>query len=54
MRPEDIDANHGDSNVECLGHGVLLVLGAPSQLLTLVGAGARPDQCSEASCHSSG
>jgi hypothetical protein len=28
----DIDANHGDCSVECLGHGVLLVLGAPSQL----------------------
>src|SRR5207247_2000468 len=23
----DIDANHGDCSVECLGHGVLLVLG---------------------------
>ena len=33
----DIDANHGDCSVECLGHGVLLVFGAPSQLLTLVG-----------------
>jgi hypothetical protein len=33
----DIDANHGDCSVECLGHGVLLVLGAPSQGLKLVG-----------------
>ena len=32
----DIDANHGDCSVECLRHGVLLVLVAPSQLLTLV------------------
>jgi len=33
----DIDANHGDCNVECLGHGVLLAFGAPSQHLMLVG-----------------
>ena len=33
----DIDANHGDCSVQCLGHGVLLVFGAPSQHLTLVG-----------------
>ena len=39
----DIDANHGDCGIEFLRHGVLLVFGAPSQLLTLVGAGARPD-----------
>jgi len=25
----DIDTNHGNRSVECLGHGVLLVLGAP-------------------------
>jgi hypothetical protein len=34
----DIDANHGDCSVECLGHGVLLGVGAPSQRLSLVGA----------------
>ena len=28
----DIDADHGDCSVECLGHGVLLVFGAPCQL----------------------
>ena len=33
----DIDANHGDCSVECLGHGVLLGFGAPSQRLELVG-----------------
>jgi hypothetical protein len=33
----DIDANHGDCSVECLGHGVLLVLAAPFQRLTLAG-----------------
>jgi hypothetical protein len=27
----DIDANHGDCSVEYLGHGVLLVFGAPCQ-----------------------
>jgi len=36
----DIDANHGNCS---LGHGVLLGFGAPSQRLTPVGAGARPD-----------
>jgi hypothetical protein len=39
----DIDADHGDSAVELPGHRVLLVFGAPSQLLSLVGAGARLD-----------
>jgi len=33
----DIDANHGNCSVECLGHGVLLVFGAPCQLLSLAG-----------------
>jgi hypothetical protein len=32
----NIDANHGDCSVRYLGHGVLLVFGAPSQLLTPV------------------
>src|SRR3984893_1721960 len=31
----DIDANHGNCSVECLGHGVLLVFGAPCQLVVL-------------------
>jgi hypothetical protein len=29
----DIDANHGDRGTECLGHGVLLVFGAPPSIL---------------------
>jgi hypothetical protein len=33
----DIDANHGDCAFELLGHGVLLVFGAPSQHSMLVG-----------------
>src|ERR1700682_6698830 len=33
----DIDADHGDCCVEFLRHGVLLVLGAPCQLLLLGG-----------------
>jgi hypothetical protein len=33
----DIDADYGDCAVELLGHGLLLVFGAPSQLLSLVG-----------------
>ena len=33
----DIDANHGDGGVECLGHGVLLVFGAPCQRRSLAG-----------------
>jgi len=33
----DIDTNHGDCCVVCLGHGVLLVFGAPGQLLSLAG-----------------
>jgi hypothetical protein len=33
----DIDTNHGNCSVECLGHGVLLVLSAPCQLLVLAG-----------------
>ena len=37
----DIDADHGDRCVEFLRHGVLLVLGAPGQLIA-GGAGARP------------
>ena len=36
----DIDTNHGNCSVQCLGHGVLLVL-AP--LPSAGGAGARPD-----------
>ena len=35
-------------------HGVLLVVVAPLPTFLAVEAGARPDQCSEASCHSSG
>src|SRR5262245_58774746 len=38
----DIDADHGDCAARFLRHGVLL-FGAPSQLQTLAGAGARPD-----------
>jgi hypothetical protein len=33
----NIDADHGDCALELLGHGVLLVFGAPCQLLSLVG-----------------
>src|ERR1700730_9147576 len=33
----DIDPDHGDLCVECLRHGVLLVLSAPCQLLVLAG-----------------
>src|SRR5262245_65012476 len=33
----DIDADHGHRTVECLRHGVLLVLGTPCQLHSLVG-----------------
>jgi|1186.fasta_scaffold09218_2 hypothetical protein len=33
----DIDADHGDRGVELLRHGVLLVFGAPCQLLSLAG-----------------
>src|SRR5436190_562267 len=33
----DIDADHGDFAIEFLGHGVLLVFAAPSQLRLLVG-----------------
>jgi hypothetical protein len=33
----DIDADHGDRNIGCLGHGVLLVFGAPCQLRWLAG-----------------
>ena len=33
----DIDANHSDCSVECLGHGVLLVFGTPCQLQSLAG-----------------
>ncbi|MGO4514125.1 hypothetical protein AB4Z51_44990, partial [Bradyrhizobium sp. 2TAF36] len=32
----DIDADHGDRGIECLGHGVLLVL-APLASLSLAG-----------------
>jgi hypothetical protein len=32
-----IDPNHGDHGVELLCHSVLLVLGAPCQLLVLAG-----------------
>jgi hypothetical protein len=39
----NIDANHGNCSVECLGHGVLLVFGAPSQHSIAGGAGARLD-----------
>jgi hypothetical protein len=37
----DIDADHGDRG--CLGHGVLLVFGAPCPASLAGGAGARPD-----------
>jgi hypothetical protein len=33
----DIDADHGDRGIGCLGHGVLLVFGAPCQLRLLAG-----------------
>jgi hypothetical protein len=33
----DIDANRGDFGVECLGHGVLLVFGAPCQFRSQAG-----------------
>jgi hypothetical protein len=33
----DIDADDGDGGTSCLGHGVLLVFGAPCQLLSLEG-----------------
>ena len=33
----DIDADYGDCGTSCLGHGVLLVFGAPCQLLSLAG-----------------
>ena len=40
----NIDADHGDrAVVGLLRHGVLLVFAAPGQLLSLRGAGARPD-----------
>src|SRR6516165_5845614 len=38
----DIDANHGNCGVECLGHSVLLGFGAPSQHSVAGSAGARP------------
>ena len=33
----DIDADYGDYTMSCLGHGVLLVFGAPRQLRSLAG-----------------
>jgi hypothetical protein len=33
----DIDADHGDCRIEFVGHGVLLVFGAPCQLRLLAG-----------------
>jgi hypothetical protein len=39
----DIDADHDDCALQLLGHGVLLVFGAPSQHPIAGGAGARPD-----------
>jgi hypothetical protein len=33
----DIDADHGDRNIGCLRHGVLLVFGTPCQLRLLAG-----------------
>src|SRR5665811_1770287 len=39
----NIDADHGDCALELLGHGMLLVFGAPSQHSIAGGAGARPD-----------
>ena len=38
----DIDTNHGDCSVLCLGYGMLLC-DAPSQHPIAGGAGARPD-----------
>src|SRR6476469_335488 len=38
----DIDTNHGNCSVHCLGHGVLLVL-TPLPASIAGGAGARPD-----------
>ena len=39
----NIDADHGACALELLGHGVLLVFGAPSQHSIAGRAGARPD-----------
>src|SRR6266478_6245615 len=39
----DIDADHGDRDIGCLRHGVLLVFGAPCPASLAGGAGARPD-----------
>ena len=33
----DINADYGDCGMSCLGHGVLLVFGAPGQLLSQAG-----------------
>jgi hypothetical protein len=33
----DIDTDHGDPRIEFVGHGVLLVFGAPCQLRLLAG-----------------
>ena len=33
----DIDTDYGDGFLSCLGHGVLLVFGAPCQILSLAG-----------------
>src|SRR5208337_15834 len=46
----DIDADHGDCALELLGHGVLLVSGAPSQHPTVGGTGARPDHPISGQC----
>jgi hypothetical protein len=40
----DIDADHGDRDIEFLRHGVLLVFGAPYQLRLLAGPAALPDR----------
>ena len=39
----DIDTDHGDCAIEFLGHGVLLVFGAPLPAWLAGRAGARPD-----------
>jgi hypothetical protein len=39
----DIDADNGKPGVDLLRHDVLLVFGAPCQLQSPGGAGARPD-----------
>ena len=39
----DIDADYGDGFLSCLGHGMLLVFGAPCQFLSLAAQEHGPD-----------